>query len=304
MQSLARSERCAGEFGLFRGCPDLLADALEKFDEHFQNMVAEILRVPCLSEDQWEQGSLPHKLVAALLGQDSYEPTGVSELLSVHETLTGTSHDFVALSDATSVQQLLSTERHSAMYTQLRAKVSVRSQNLMLACAMPHASDWLLTPPIPGLGLALGSDCFRTALKFRLGMLCLASRFRASGTAEGVVRECQMDVYGDHAMCCHNGPSLYFRHNSIRDILGHAARAAGLSAVVIEKRNQVEGSNAKPGDITVQHYHRAFAKYFRCGYPVKYIRRTLYSQVSVSLQRSLAQAVIDRRSELNCEHVL
>ena len=47
------------EFGLFRGClsynkinhllrtcpPDLLQDALERFDTHFQNMVAEILRV-------------------------------------------------------------------------------------------------------------------------------------------------------------------------------------------------------------------------------------------------------------------
>ena len=31
------------------------------------------------------------------------------------------------------------------------------------------------------------------------------------------------------------------------------------SAIVIEKKNQVEGSNAKPGDITVQHYHRGFA---------------------------------------------
>ena len=34
----------------------------------------------------------------------------------------------------------------------------------------------------------------------------------------------------------------------------------GLSAaVVIEKKNQIEGSNAKPGDITVQQYHRGFA---------------------------------------------
>ena len=60
------------EFGLFRGClsynkinhllrtcpPDLLQDALERFDEHFQNMVAQILRVSCLSEDQWDQASL------------------------------------------------------------------------------------------------------------------------------------------------------------------------------------------------------------------------------------------------------
>ena len=47
--------------------------------------------------------------------------------------------------------------------------------------------------------------------------------------------------------------------NNIRDILGHSARAAGLAAVVIEKKNQIEGSRAKPGDITVQQYHRGFA---------------------------------------------
>lgn len=408
------------EFGLFRGClsynkinhllrtcpPDLLLDALARFDEHFQNMVAEILRVSCLSEDQWEQASLPVKsaglgvnqtkviagsayvgscaltcdLVAALLGVDSYEPTGVAELLSLHEAATGTSHDFESLSTTPKVQQLLSSERHWASYTQLRTKSSVRSRNLMLASTMPHASDWLLTPPIPGLGLALGSDCFRTALMFRLGMPLFREPFPCAAiTSSGVVCDCQMDIYGDHALCCHNGASLLFRHNSIRDILGHAARAAGLSAVVTEKKHQVEGSNAKPGDITVQHYHRGFAtsafdvtishplqkKYLdiamteagvvaedahdrkllkslevcqregihfvplawestggatetvhetirkwtnmesaRAGYPAKLIRRNLYSQISVSLQRSLAQAVIDRQVELGCERML
>jgi len=64
-----------------------------------------------------------------------------------------------------------------------------------------------------------------------------------------------MDEFGDHAACCHYGPSLVFRNN-VRDILGHLARAAGLTAVVIEKKNQIEGSNAKPGDITIQKYHR------------------------------------------------
>ena len=247
----------------------MLQDALGKFDEHFRNMVAEILRVSCLTEHQWEQASLPVKfaglgvnqtkmiagsayvgscaltrdLVAALLGQVSYEPTGVSDLLSLHEAVTGASHDFESLSTTPSVQQLLSSERYSAVYTRLRTKVSVRSQNLMLAPTMPHASDWLLAPPVPGLGLALGSDCFRTALKFRLGMPLFSEPFLCAAlTSTGVVCDCQMDVYGDHALCCHNGPSLLFRHNSIRDILGHAARGAGLSAVVIEKKNQVEGS--------------------------------------------------------------
>ena len=128
---------------------------------------------------------------------------------------------------------------------------------LLLPCLT--ASDWLLAPLIPGLGLALSSDCFRTALKFRLGMPLFSEPFPCAAVASnGVVCECQMDIYGDHALCCHNGASLLFRHNSIRDILGHAARAAGLSAVVIEKKHQVEGSSVKPGDITVQHYHSAF----------------------------------------------
>ena len=60
-----------------------------------------------------------------------------------------------------------------------------------------------------------------------------------------------MDVLGDHALCCHNGTSRVFRHNNLRDILGHSAKAAGLSAVVIEKKNQIAGSKKKPGDITV-----------------------------------------------------
>ena len=49
-----------------------------------------------------------------------------------------------------------------------------------------------------------------------------------------------------------------FRHNNIRDILGHAARGAGLAAVVIEKKNQIDGSNAKPG------HHRTAVSSWLC----------------------------------------
>src|SRR3954451_19585726 len=91
-------------------------EALVKFDDQFQSMVAEILRAPCLSEDQLDQASLPVKLsglgvnqtkviaasayvgltkdlVAALFGDDvtSYEPAGVAELLAAHEVATGAS---------------------------------------------------------------------------------------------------------------------------------------------------------------------------------------------------------------------
>ena len=130
----------------------------------------------------------------------------------------------------------------------------------MLACSMPHASDWLLAPPIAGLGLALQSPQFRAALKFRLGMPLFSEAFPCPALSNaGKVCGAEMDPFGDHAICCHHGTSLLFRHNNVRDILGHAARAAGLSGVVAEKKYQVEGSSEKPGDITVQQYHRGFA---------------------------------------------
>ena len=84
-----------------------------------------ILRVPCLTEDQWDQASLPVKLaglgvnqtkvtaapayvgscaltknlVAAMLGVDAekFEPSGVSALLTAHVVVTGKVHTLSAL---------------------------------------------------------------------------------------------------------------------------------------------------------------------------------------------------------------
>src|SRR5688572_19106141 len=123
------------------------------------------------------------------------------------------------------------------MFQKLMAKSSPRSSNLMLACSMPHASDWLLAPPIAGLGLALLSTQFRTALMFRLGFALFSEPFACPAlSAAGKACGEEMDRFGDHAVCCHNGPSLLFRHNNVRD----SARAAGLSPVT-EKKHQIEG---------------------------------------------------------------
>ena len=84
------------------------------------------LEAPCLTDDQWEQASLPVRfaglgvnqtkviagsayigscaltkdLVVALLKRDSspYEPPELSVLLSAHEVATGAVHDFTTLS--------------------------------------------------------------------------------------------------------------------------------------------------------------------------------------------------------------
>lgn len=163
---------------------------------------------------------------------------------------------FAALT--TGVQESLSDERHSTTFERLKER-NPRSRNLMLACSMPHASDWLLVPPVPALGLGMRSENFRVAMKFRLGIQVVNRAFPCPAkTADG--KECgeMFDVLGDHAVCCHNGPSLVHRHNHVRDIMGHSARGAGLAAVVLEKKNLVSGSKSKPGDITVQQLRRGF----------------------------------------------
>src|SRR6185437_87756 len=81
----------------------------------------------------------------------------MSLLLSAHETATGITHEFASLSQEQSVQQLLSTERHGSIFDRLKANLSTRSRNLLLACSMQHASDWLrATDPGPWPWHAIG----------------------------------------------------------------------------------------------------------------------------------------------------
>jgi len=291
------------EFGLFRGClaynkinhllrtcpPDVIGPAVKLFDDHFQEILEKILRVPCLPEAVWEHASLPtrysglgvtqtktvagpayigscaltHELVCSLLKVDpaDYVPAGIEELLEQHASATDETRSFPSLCDGVpQVQRLLSNAVHLSLLGRLRERGSPRMKNLLLACTMGHAGDWLVTAPIPGLGLSMPSDNFRMALKFRLGLPLFDAGSTCPATSKsGDVCGEDLDVFGDHALCCHYGTSRVFRHNNLRDILGHAARGAGLAAVVIEKKNQITGSNQKPGDITVQQYHRGFS---------------------------------------------
>jgi hypothetical protein len=205
--------------------------------------------------------ALTKDLVATLLKADptTFEPTDVPDLLEEHEAVTGKFHDLSTLSRTPAAQQLLSNEIHERLFEEVKSKSSTRSRNLMLACTMPHASDWLVAPPIPALGLGLQSDVFRTALKYRLGFrLYDKPQPCPAVSSSGDVCGFELDVFGDHSICCKFGTAFILRHNNVRDIPGHAARGAGLAAVVIEKKNQIAGSTRKPGDISVQQYSRGY----------------------------------------------
>jgi hypothetical protein len=140
------------------------------------------------------------------------------------------------------------------------------------------------------------NENFRIALKFRLGfpLFEAGTRCPASSSSSGKVCGEELDVFGDHALCCHYGTSRVFRHNQLRDILGHAAKAAGLSAVVIEKKNQISGSKQKPGDITVQQYHRGFST-SAFDVTVTHPLQQKYSEIATGEAGVAAQAAHNRK---------
>ena len=117
--------------------------------------------------------ALTKDLVAAILHRDlaTYTPDDVTALLDEHKDATGKVHEFSSLAAAgRAVQESLSDERHSTTFERLKKTGSSRTRNRLLACSMPHASDWLLASPIPALGLSMRSENFRVALKIRLGL--------------------------------------------------------------------------------------------------------------------------------------
>ena len=133
--------------------------------------------------------------MASLLGVDpnSYVPAGVPQLLAAHERTTGLFHALKFLAPQHNVQQILSTECHQTMFNRLKMNSSIRSRNLMLACTMSHASDWLLAPQIPALGLSLNSEAFRTALKFRLSVPLFQEPFPCTAESSASREQCGDD---------------------------------------------------------------------------------------------------------------
>ena len=202
--TLKKVDNAQVEFALFRGClsynkinhllrtcpPDLLQDALVEFDDHFQNMVAAILRVPCLTEDQWDQASLPVKLaglgvnqtkvaaasayvgsctltknlVAAMLGVDAekFEPSGVSGLLADREVVTGKFSCRLSVMRNRSSRNFLPNAIPLCLMVSKPGRLRVRTICSLLArCRTPAIGS--LRPRFPALALA----CSRTSFARR-----------------------------------------------------------------------------------------------------------------------------------------
>ena len=123
----------------------------------------------------------------------------------------------------------------------------VRERARLLSLSLPHAGDWLNTPPLTALGLHLRAAEFILAMKYRLGLPV----FDREGPCPACLRH--SDILGDHALCCGTGGERISRHNNLRDAFFDTAAQAGL-APVKEGRFLLPGADRRPADVLLHNW--------------------------------------------------
>ena len=114
----------------------------------------------------------------------------------------------------------------------------------MKSLGLPYAGAWLVSPPIPALGLHLKPVEFCTAVKLRLGCAVYDS--------DAPCPACQRpsDKQGDHALCCNSWGERISRHNWLRDHIFAMAASAFLNPVK-EGRFLLPGADRRPADVLI-----------------------------------------------------
>lgn len=128
---------------------------------------------------------------------------------------------------------------HRDLQRQLSRLVADRSRNDWMAAPLassrdalrkaavsrPGAGNWQSVPPIPQLGFKFAPDEFLVLMRWWLGLPVYPA------PAPCPEHKCgeDADPLGDHAVCCHSGPSMVARHDNVNLVWCHALRGCGFS---------------------------------------------------------------------------
>ena len=250
------------------------ASLLKQFDALVREALIRILGAP-VDDPQWLQAKLPISLGGMGLrgAEDHASSAHVSSLLSSYtltiqlqggqdENTTGIVLPQQLLEDISlrtgedaSVESLwglsqkmlsfkVDNQNLSLLMQQLENGASVREVARLKSLGLPYSGAWLLTPPIPALGLHLKPSEFTLAARYRLGI----NVYDGSGPCPACLQP--SDSLGDHALCCGHYGERITRHNQIRDQLFSLAQGAALGPVR-EGRFLLPGSEKRPADIFI-----------------------------------------------------
>lgn len=149
-------------------------------------------------------------------------------------------------------QKFLTDKANAALANSLLSSaVSTRNKARLLSLKLPFNGDWLKCIPIKSLGLTMSPVQFRLALQYRMGQPIFDSTTKNCPSCPSG----KLDSFGDHAVQCAGEGDRINRHNILRNTVFDMARKAGLSPV-LEKKNLLDQSSSKPGDIYLPHWSR------------------------------------------------
>jgi hypothetical protein len=122
-----------------------------------------------------------------------------------------------------------------------------RERQRLLRVARPHAGSFITAVPSE----EDGKDClmkprlFRIAVAYRLGLPVLNSEIPCPLCMQ------QINIYGDHALCCAKNGDLVIRHNALRNLI-YSIASHGLLKPVLEKQGILGPTTGRrPGDVVI-----------------------------------------------------
>ena len=243
--------------------------ALPLLDNKLRDMLCQILNVD-LSDDQWEQASLPVKwgglgirkacqvASSAFLASATGASTLVSSILP-HRFRMQVAHDhsidramdhWMTLGGITpppaqeaGSQKVWDIEIIKVTASRLLSQApDDYSKARLLAVSAPHAGDWLNAPPISAVGLRFSNESLRVAVGLRLG-----SNICAPHTC---VCTAPVDARGSHGLSCARSAGRQMRHAQVNNIINRAMSRAGIAAGR-EPAGLMVGSNLRPDGATL-----------------------------------------------------
>ena len=172
----------------------------------------------------------------------------------------------------------------SLLASLVSSATSPRERQRLNRVSQPHAGAWVSAVPssLDGPDTLLRPKAFRVACRLRLGVAVWH---------EGASCPCCMhnlDVFGDHAICCTTSGDLIVRHNRIRDLVDKFAREGHLGPVLEKKGILGESSGRRPGDVSI---------------PLWCEGKALAVDVAVTCPFSSSNLVRDSPAEYYAEHL-
>ena len=294
---------------VLRTCIPGDSPSLSRLD-NIQRMCLEKILSKSLTDTQWQQACLPTKLGGLgirpvhQLHLPAYLASRIftwitssalsSEILNLRDSrfFNDASHSFTELYPSCQLedllgmgkglQKILSSYTIKSSWNDVIEQLDTLSKANNLSFNMPHATDYLNVLPRKKIGLFLTNEEFRLTVSRQL-------RLPVSGRSSmcPLCNTAVLDVYGDHALVCTHSGDRIARHNSLRDVIYYAFKAAG-SNPNLEVMTHL-CSQSRAGDVFVRNWSlgKALAIDVTVTSP---LQSTFYSKAAVELGYASKQA--------------